>query len=77
MKKNYKETLAYKVAFEFHGQEIFRIGKKAYQYVSTVYDPRYDGRGSNTVAIFYDFKLQQYVAWNMDDPRYGSKQVAI
>lgn len=39
----------------------FLMGKKDYQFIQTAYDNREDGRGTNTLAICYDYKAQKYV----------------
>ena len=75
MKK--KLTLAYAVAFCFEANTNFQMGKKIYQYVATVYDQREDGRGSNTVAVVYDFAKQEYKAINVDLPEWGAREIII
>ncbi len=76
---DYKNTLAYAVAFIFNtsGAINFMMGKKTYQYINTVYDPRQDGRGYNTVVVLYDYSKQQYIALNVDDEKVGSKKVVL
>ena len=74
-----KKTLAYAVAFYFttSGKIDFRMGKKTYQYINTVYDVREDGRGTNAVVVLYDYRAQKYVAFNVDDEKIGNQEICF
>ncbi|MBO5814018.1 MAG: hypothetical protein J6R13_05840 [Alistipes sp.] len=74
-----KKTLAYYVAFHLCGctHIDFRLGKKVYQYINTIYDQRADGRGYNTLAVAYDYSAQKYIVLNVSDEKIGNKEIEI
>lgn len=76
MRQRRRFTLAYAVAFLFDTPGTrFEMGRKVYQYVATVYDHREDGRGTNAIAVVYDFNKQEYRTLNTDEPGIGAREI--
>lgn len=52
------------------------VGNNIYEYVNTINDYN-AANGCNTIAVLYDFKAQKYIAINIQDEKFNSKECVI
>lgn len=52
------------------------VGNNIYEYVNTI-DDHNAANGCNTIAVLYDFKAQKYIAVNIQDDKFNSKECVI
>lgn len=73
-----KKKFSYVVTFDLFRQTNVKImvGSRIYEYVNTINDYN-AANGCNTIAVLYDFKSQKYVAVNIQDDKFNSKECVI
>lgn len=73
-----KKKFSYVVTFDLFRQTNVKImvGNHIYEYVNTINDYN-AANGCNTIAVLYDFKAQKYVAVNIQDEKFNSKECVI
>lgn len=73
-----KKKFSYVVTFDLFRQTNVKIsvGNKIYEFVNVVND-YYTANGCNTIAVLYDLKSQKYVAVNIQDEKFNSKECVI
>ena len=73
-----KKRFSYVVTFSLFRQTNVKIavGNKIYEFVNVVND-YYTANGCNTIAVLYDFKSQKYLAINIQDEKFNSKECVI
>ena len=73
-----KKRFSYLVTFNLFNQTNVKImvGNKIYEYVNTIIDYN-TANGCSTIAVLYDFKAQKYIAVNVQDEKFNSKECVI
>lgn len=73
-----KKKFSYVVTFDLFRQTNVKImvGNRIYEYVNTLNDYN-AANGCNTIAVLYDFKVQKYIAVNIQDEKSNSKECVI
>lgn len=73
-----KKRFSYLVTFYLFNQTNVKImvGNRIYEYVNTI-DDHNAANGCNTIAVLYDFKAQKYIAVNIRDEKFNSKECTI
>lgn len=73
-----KKRFSYLVTFYLFNQTNVKImvGNRIYEYVNTI-DDHNAANGCNTIAVLYDFKAQKYIAVNIQDDKFNSKECVI
>lgn len=73
-----KKKFSYVVTFDLFRQTNAKIsvGNKIYELVNVVNDYN-TANGCNTIAVLYDFKIRKYVAVNIQDEKFNSKECVI
>lgn len=73
-----KKRFSYVVTFDLFRQTNVKImvGNNIYEYVNTINDYN-AANGCNTIAVLYDLKSQKYVAVNIQDEKFNSKECVI
>ena len=73
-----KKRFSYLVTFYLLNQTNVKImvGNRIYEYVNTI-DDHNAANGCNTIAVLYDFKAQKYIAVNIQDDKFNSKECVI
>ena len=73
-----KKRFSYVVTFDLFRQTNVKImvGNKIYEYVNTLNDYN-TANGCNTIAVLYDLKAQKYIAVNIQDDKFNSKECVI
>ena len=73
-----KKRFSYLVTFYLFNQTNVKImvGNRIYEYVNTI-DDHNAANGCNTIAVLYDFKAQKYIAVNIRDDKFNSKECVI
>lgn len=73
-----KKKFSYVVTLNLFSQTNIKImiGNKIYEYVNTIiyYNA---ANGCNTIAVLYDFKAQKYIAVNIQDKKFNSKECVV
>lgn len=73
-----KKKFSYVVTFDLFRQTNVKImvGNRIYEYVNTLNDC-HTANGCNTIAVLYDLRAQKYVAVNIQDEKFNSKECVI
>lgn len=73
-----KKKFSYVVTFDLFRQTNVKImvGNHIYEYVNTLND-YHTANGCNTIAVLYDLRAQKYVAVNIQDEKFNSKECVI
>jgi hypothetical protein len=73
-----KKRFSYVVTFGLFDQTNVKImvGNNIYEYVNTIIDYN-AANGRSTIAVLYDFKAQKYIAVNIQDKKFNSKECVI
>lgn len=73
-----KKRFSYIVTFYLFSQTNVKImvGNRIYEYVNTI-DDHNAANGCNTIAVLYDFKAQKYIAVNIRDEKFNSKECVV
>lgn len=73
-----KKRFSYVVTFYLFTQTNVKImvGNRIYEYVNTI-DDHNAVNGCNTIAVLYDFKAQKYIAVNIQDDKFNSKECVV
>ena len=73
-----KKRFSYLVTFNLFNQTNVKImvGNKIYEYVNTITDYN-AANGCSTIAVLYDFKVQKYIAVNIRDEKFNSKECVV
>lgn len=73
-----KKRFSYLVTFYLFTQSNVKImvGNRIYEYVNTITDHN-AANGCNIIAVLYDFKAQKYIAVNVQDDKFNSKECVI
>lgn len=73
-----KKRFSYLVTFNLFNQTNVKImvGNKIYEYVNIITDYN-AANGCSTIAVLYDFKAQKYIAVNIQDEKFNSKECVI
>ena len=73
-----KKRFSYVVTFGLFDQTNVKImvGNHIYEYVNTITDYN-AANGCNTIAVLYDFKAQKYIAINIRDEKFNSKECVV
>lgn len=73
-----KKRFSYVVTFYLFSQTNVKImvGNRIYEYVNTI-DDHNAANGCNTIAVLYDFKAQKYIAVNIQDDKFNSKECVV
>lgn len=73
-----KKKFSYVVTFDLFRQTNVKImvGNRIYEYVNTLNDYN-AANGCNTIAVLYDFKAQKYIAVNIQDGKFNSKECVV
>ena len=73
-----KKRFSYLVTFYLFNLTNVKImvGNRIYEYVNTI-DDHNAANGCNTIAVLYDFKAQKYIAVNIQDDKFNSKECVI
>lgn len=73
-----KKRFSYIVTFYLFNQTNVKImvGNRIYEYVNTI-DDHNAANGCNTIAVLYDFKAQKYIAINIQDDKFNSKECVV
>lgn len=73
-----KKKFSYVVTFNLFSQTNIKImiGNKIYEYVNTIIDYN-AANGCSTIAVLYDFKAQKYIAVNIQDKKFNSKERVV
>lgn len=73
-----KKKFSYVVTFDLFRQTNVKIsvGNKIYEYVNTINDYN-AANGCNTIAVLYGFKALKYIAVDIQDEKFNSKECVI
>lgn len=73
-----KKKFSYVVTFDLFRQTNVKIsvGDKIYEFVNVINDYS-TFNGCNTIAVLFDFKSGKYVAVNIQDKKFNSKECVI
>lgn len=73
-----KKKFSYVVTFDLFRQTNVKIsvGDKIYEFVNVVND-YHTANGCNTIAVLYDLKSLKYIAVNIQDKKFNSKECVI
>ncbi|WAX05650.1 hypothetical protein BC669P1_00037 [Bacteroides phage BC669P1] len=73
-----KKRFSYVVTFDLFRQTSVKIsvGNKIYEFVNVINDYN-TFNGCNTIAVLFDFKSHKYVAVNIQDKKFNSKECVI
>lgn len=73
-----KKKFSYVVTFNLFGQTNVKIsvGNKIYEFVNVVTDYN-TANGCNTIAVLYDLKSLKYIAVNIRDEKFNSKECVV
>lgn len=73
-----KKKFSYVATFDLFRQTNVKImvGNRIYEYVNTLND-YHTANGCNTIAVLYDLRAQKYVAVNIQDEKFNSKECVI
>lgn len=73
-----KKKFSYVVTFGLFMQTNVKImvGNNIYEYVNTINDYN-AANGCNTIAVLYDFKSQKYIAVDIRDKKFNSKECVV
>lgn len=73
-----KKRFSYAATFYLFTQTNVKImvGNRIYEYVNTI-DDHNAANGCNTIAVLYDFKAQKYIAVNIQDDKFNSKECVV
>lgn len=73
-----KKRFSYVVTFGLLDQTNVKImvGNNIYEYVNAIIDYN-AANGRSTIAVLYDFKAQKYIAVNIRDEKFNSKECVI
>ena len=73
-----KKRFSYLVTFNLFNQTNVKImvGNKIYEFVNTIIDYN-AANGCSTIAVLYDFKAQKYIAINIQDEKFNSKECVV
>lgn len=73
-----KKRFSYVVTFYLFNQTNVNIavGEKEYEFVNVVNDYN-TNNGCNTIAVLFDLKSHKYIAVNIQDKKFNSKECVI
>ena len=73
-----KKKFSYAVTVDLFRQSNVKlfVGNKLYEFVNVVKDHNTDN-GCDTIAVLYDFKSRKYIAVDIKDEKFNSKECVI